>query len=884
MLAEPEAAAPEPFRFAGRRLGTDPQNPDVLSPAAARAITDDGRDSSPAMVAQPHSARPAASPETAPEPLDVGPIDPEEHEHEADEHEPGAHEADEHEADGHELVALPGQPAVDEPPSAAPIDQPASFTLVARHGPRRAAEASPAEPEAPRPIVRRLLDALTAARPRRSRLRGDIEGLRALAVIWVLLFHLRVTGFGGGYAGVDVFFVISGFLITSQLLASVRTRGRLNLVDFYGRRAKRLLPAATLVLVVTVLFGWAWLPRSEWQLLAQDSAASAVYSLNWFLAARSVDYLAMDAQPTAVQHFWSLAVEEQFYIVWPLVIIASLAVARWRGWPRVAVVAGSLGVILVASLAWSIWYTQHDPGPAYFVSTTRAWELALGGLLAAAVPLLHRLPQVVASLLAPVGLAMVVASALVIDQQTPWPGSAALLPTVGAGLVVLAGSVHDRNLTARLLGWGPLPWIGMLSYSMYLWHWPLIVFWTARDPELGVWEKVVIAVLTVTLSALTLRFVEDPVRFNVPLARRRRTTLVLAVAAMATSLIASMALLSQAPRLTTVDPLAPDATVVATPASPTPTPSGTPTASASTTTPAPFPTPKPVVGDYTGALSLVHNADVGGVPTIRSDLGSALRITRAMSPSPDVAVQDLPDAYRNGCHRRKGESRLVRPDQCLLGDPAGTTRVALVGDSKMDQWQPALDLIGKRHGWRVQGLGKSGCTFSSGRQFADCDAYNAALIQRLLADPPDIVMTSTYAETDQLAPGMIDLLSQLQRVGVLVVLINDNPTPPGRTSIYQCIGRTDNPVECEFARNRGHGAATMADVAQALPEAEFIDMNEWICPPGLANCPVVLGNVFLYRETSHLTSTFVRSATPILERKLVEAGVAHGPVLPLRAR
>jgi peptidoglycan/LPS O-acetylase OafA/YrhL len=222
--------------------------------------------------------------------------------------------------------------------------------------------------------------------------RADVEGLRAIAVLTVMWFHAGLGGLTGGFAGVDIFFVISGFLITGQLVREVEASGRIPLPRFYARRAKRLFPAAATVLVATAVLTWLALPRVTWRDTGGDLVAAAAYVVNWRLAARSVDYLATDTAHSPVQHFWSLAVEEQYYLLWPVLLtLVAVLIRRWR-LPVRPMMAVGLAAITIPSLAWSIHLTSSDPARAYFVTTTRLWELGIGALVAVGAPVCRALP------------------------------------------------------------------------------------------------------------------------------------------------------------------------------------------------------------------------------------------------------------------------------------------------------------------------------------------------------------------------------------------------------------------------------------------------------------------------------------------------------------
>ncbi|HZC27156.1 MAG TPA: acyltransferase, partial [Actinopolymorphaceae bacterium] len=266
--------------------------------------------------------------------------------------------------------------------------------------------------------------------------RADIEGLRATAVLLVLAYHAGIPLFAGGFVGVDVFFVISGFLITGLIVREVQQTGRLSLARFYARRARRLLPATAVVLTAVAVLTVVILPPIRRSSVAMDLAASSLYAINWRLAGEAVDYMASEQAASPVQHFWSLAVEEQFYLVWPVLILALVWWHRRSGWSLRRTLLAGLAVLAIPSLVWSVTLTHSVPGRAYLVSTTRAWELGIGAAVAVGATGLARLPRRVRWLGGWVGAGAIVVAALTYDSSTLFPGYAALLPTLGAALVI----------------------------------------------------------------------------------------------------------------------------------------------------------------------------------------------------------------------------------------------------------------------------------------------------------------------------------------------------------------------------------------------------------------------------------------------------------------
>ena len=332
--------------------------------------------------------------------------------------------------------------------------------------------------------------------------RTDIDGLRAVAVVPVVLYHVGLATFSGGFVGVDVFFVISGFLITSMITEDLR-RDRFSLRTFYERRIRRIFPALfTVLLATTALSALILLPR-DFASYGRSLMATALFGSNIFFWGGS-DYFDAEAHTKPLLHTWSLAVEEQFYLFFPLLLllIHRWMPGRWKGW--------ILG-LAVLSLATSLWGVSRYPEASFYLLPTRAWELFLGALLAlGAFPALER--QGLREAAAVLGVVLLGIAVCAFSESIPFPGAYALVPCVGAALVISAG-MHGTNRVSRLLSLRPVVFIGLISYSLYLWHWPLLSL--ARhltlDPLTGVQRSAIVA-LSVLLASLSWRFVEQPLR------------------------------------------------------------------------------------------------------------------------------------------------------------------------------------------------------------------------------------------------------------------------------------------------------------------------------------------------------------------------------------
>jgi peptidoglycan/LPS O-acetylase OafA/YrhL len=342
--------------------------------------------------------------------------------------------------------------------------------------------------------------------------RADIDGLRAIAVVPVVLFHAGVSRVSGGFVGVDIFFVISGYLITSLILGEM-AEGRFSLASFYERRIRRIFPALFAVLAVCVVVAaLLFLPRElksfDRSLLATTFFVSNIYFYS------GLGYFAAPPDTLPLLHTWSLAIEEQFYIVFPLLLSLVIAFGR-RVW------IGLIAALFLLSLAASIWVTRLNPDAAFYLAPMRVWELMLGALLAAR--LLPRIgSQAVREMLALAGIALIGYAVFAFSPATPFPGSAALIPCLGAALVIYAGEDDGTTLAGKVLSLWPLAFVGLISYSLYLWHWPLLVFaryWTIVP--LTVWQSAAIVTTSFILAAFSWRYIEQPFLRKRPAIPRR---------------------------------------------------------------------------------------------------------------------------------------------------------------------------------------------------------------------------------------------------------------------------------------------------------------------------------------------------------------------------
>ncbi len=657
--------------------------------------------------------------------------------------------------------------------------------------------------------------------------RGDVEGLRAVAVLLVVAFHVDVPHLSGGFVGVDVFFAISGYLITGLLTAELARTGTISLPAFFARRIRRLLPAAAVVLCTTLALAALLLPPMDAIRTAAAARASAVYATNIHFLRLASDYFSGDVRSNPTLHTWSLAVEEQFYLVWPIVL---LVLARIGGASsstsstntnRRALAWGLTAIGMVSFVAAS-WFVTTSPSVAFYAAPLRAWEFACGGL--ASLVVWRRNTHVSDAMwnlgrtaVGWMGFALILGAGIAYSPATEFPGASALLPVVGTSMLLLAGAVQSspaRGSAAAVLSAAPLRWIGRRSYSWYLWHWPALVLGAAVSPNGSFATRAGLAIFSLPLADLTYRFVETPTRApRGATTRASRAWRTIALGATATILLFTFA-----------------------------------------------------EGARRRAVTASHDPLQIAITT---------------------AADDRPRVYGDGCIDYAGDERV---HVCRYGAANAPAEIVLFGDSHAVQWLSAVEEVARTRGWAVLVIAKTRCATAdvavyvpqTGREAEPCARWRRAAMDTIRARHPAVVVLSNamcYIESPLLPTGMAAVtvatwergmrttLEQLNVDGVPAVVIQD--TPQLQEAVLTCLARSGWLARQHGACGSARRYAVSSDVAQveqrvvaAVSGSHLVDMTNVLCQPNV--CTPIVGDRVAYQDGDHLTSTMARTLAPLL--------------------
>ncbi|MBP2478376.1 peptidoglycan/LPS O-acetylase OafA/YrhL [Crossiella equi] len=645
--------------------------------------------------------------------------------------------------------------------------------------------------------------------------RPELQGLRAVAVGLVVVYHVWLNRVSGG---VDVFFLVSGFLVTGQLVRAVE-RGGIRYREQWRRTALRLLPSAAVVLAVTAVAAMVVLPQERWFQTIREVVASGLFLENWQLVADSADYFAQNNMASVTQHFWSLSIQGQFYLVWPLLIGLLALVAAQNGRRLRPYLAGALAVLGGASLLYSVVLTAADQPFAYFHSLTRVWEFALGGLLALGINrvVVGRGARIVLGWAGVLGL---LSCGLVFNVGSVFPGYAALWPTLSAALVLLAGATGSAHGVDRWLGSRPLTRLGDLSYALYLWHWPVLVLFLVHrgEAEVGLGDGIGVIAVSLLLAQLTHWLVETPLRRSAAgMVRVLAFTLAPVLALTAGWQLAAWHAANPSARAGDVD--------------------------------------------HPGALAHAPGFQYQGRPDAE------------LYPPRIALAQDWATLTDLDCTRSARNGEL---EMCVLNPEAEPVkRLVVVGDSHMQQYLAAVKPLARKNNWQVTAMIKGLCPFSEESETLPgdqgCADYNAAAAEEIVQRRPDAVLTlasrDVRAGLSETTPaGFVRQWQRLAEHDIKVLAVRDNPR------------YGHSPALCAYDHGPASGACAVPRAELYAPEppyrlqpdvpttVTFLDFSDYFCGPDL--CMPSVGNVLVYLDDNHTTAAFMSTLAPALEAEV----------------
>lgn len=663
--------------------------------------------------------------------------------------------------------------------------------------------------------------------PRASGFRSDVQGLRTLAVVAVVIFHASPAILPGGFVGVDVFFVISGYLITSHLVRQLTT-GRFSFADFYARRIRRLVPAALLVALTTLIISYLFLSPLRVTSISRDAAATALYVPNIWFSYTGVDYLS-DHSPSPFQQYWSLGVEEQFYLLWPLL----LALAWKIGRRSLKVVTITLLVLLACSFALSVVLTPSYETWSFFNLPMRAWQFAAGGAiglihLSGTLDWLSSRRELLAGL-AWLGVVGIVACCIFLTQDVAYPGWIATAPTAATALVLFASAPEDRVGPSIVLGLSAAQWVGDRSYSIYLWHWPLLSIPAAMFDVTPWWLTAIILLLTAGLAHLTFLYVENPVR-NAQRLKHMRSWRFLILSACIVGVFAIAAVASGS--VLSKRPLASEETA-------------------------------PTINEL-AEIEFTSFVPSNGVPRLQDASG------------------DLPQASEDGCSPGRYSAQVIT---CTYGDPDASTTYALFGDSHAAQWFPVAQHIAERDGARLITMFKASCSSIALTPYKDgevddfCVDWRNSAMTRLQDGAVDRVFIANLHRQSDGNGGFVDAVewsdATTRTIDALsptaVTVITD--TPFFEESPIDCaITNLDDLTACMVPKDSVIDADWVSIEKKAVKQSggEYVDLSSVYCT---TTCAPYISDTLVYRDKHHLTASFTEQmAEPLAQLMLPLSG------------
>ncbi|WP_405732718.1 acyltransferase [Streptomyces sp. NBC_00028] len=649
--------------------------------------------------------------------------------------------------------------------------------------------------------------------------RPDIQGLRAVAIMMVVAMHCGILDIHGG---VDVSFVLSGFLIGSQLLAEIDKTGKVSLSKFWARRFRRLAPGAAVTIVAVGVLSWIYASPFRFREYMDDGLAASVSLINWRLAENGTDYFANDGSQSPYQHFWSLGIEEQFYLAAPIVLVAVAWLSRLIFRNRVLV-----GLVLMGAVGGSFYlgYSLTTPNQplAYFGTHTRIWELTFGVLLALWAPFLSRMPRGLAAAVSWLGLGTLLVTGMLITENTPLPGYAVAGPVLGAWLIIAGGCANPGFGAEKLLDNPVFDFIGKVSYGWYLWHWPLLILWPhIIGWEFGYSDRFRVAVLSFLLAIVMHFIVEKRFRENVKLVVRPWLGILTGGALTGTAAVAMVV-----------------------------------------------------------ALQVPLNLSIGtaGTAAALTGFNGTESVEKAVSERSDpkvsrsVLLNSPEDRGDHGCIDQLLVSSWTLHDDCVIGDKESDRTLVLLGDSHAYQWGNAFDALGRKLHVKVITVIKSGCSpevyqitrEDLGREYTECTSWRKSALAYIKKLRPDVIAVANRVQFNTVREGAEDTFKKLEATGSDLIYLTDTPKPT--FSVPDCLAEESDALSsCTLKAETAVDLPEFRKLEREVAEehgATVINTLPAFCADGY--CPAVIGGHVVYWDNSHMTGGYAKSLESFLE-------------------
>ena len=665
--------------------------------------------------------------------------------------------------------------------------------------------------------------------------RPDIEGLRAIAVILVVLGHSGL-GLRGGFIGVDIFFVISGFLITRiMFLEAIKTK-TISLANFYARRIIRILPASIFVLLCTLLASFFWLSPLQFLNYATDGLWATFSVLNYRLAINGTDYFNTTAIPTPFQHYWSLCVEQQFYFIWPLVMVVLAKLFSKKSYFG-NIVSAVLVVIIGISLYLSYTITSSSQPWAYFGLHTRAWQMAIGALLAINIQKFANLPTRLASLFSWIGFGGLIYALAIFTENTPYPSVWAMIPTLATAVIVASGVNFNKFSFESVFGIPVFQFVGKVSYSWYLVHWPMFVIFLLAGERNNFVDQIACVVISFFVAVVCYYIIENPIRHNIAIKSKLKNIYILSLCLLlfAGGITGSIIYL-KTKNLENKNNLQ---------------------------------------NSSEQQKSIIPNKTIDTEGNLTKKMQGAINVKKLpqdLTPTIETASKDKPV----GCIAVEKVEFVDSSNICVKGDVNSKKTIVLLGDSHAHQWQSPLDQIAKNTGYKLLIYVKAGCPIQDikhinnilNRDYTECYSWRESALNQLETTKPDVIIYTGIMYANSNTEAYTKYIKRLSQIGSKLYNITDNVYPS--KLIPDCLSQNANDIsKCSFSLKTAIIAKKEKNLETEISKSfgsKVIETENLFCQNDL--CPAIIDNIIVYQDKSHITNTYAKYLTNVLEQRL----------------